>query len=211
MSDHIRKSKSKKSSKSSNDRRIALLAAILSSAVEMPSCSNCEKRGINSCQVSEKDSSRCAECVRSGRSRCDVQGPSNEELIKIGEQFRKLEEEVEQAEAKVQRLRAQKKLWFEKMMRAVRRGISSVEELEKVEKEEAEREASRQAENRPPSSDSRVLDDFNWDVSFPDVPLSGDVASWMPTWPETSATAAGSSQGESLVPMCFPSRRIPST
>jgi hypothetical protein len=138
--------------------------------------------------------------------------------VKIGDQFRRLEEEVEAAEAlqreadaRVQRLRKQKKLWFEKMMRAVRRGISSVEELERVEKEEAEREASRQAEDRPPSSDSRVLDDFNWDVSFPDVPLSGDVASWMPTWPETSATIAGSSQGEFLVPTCSLSRRTPST
>ncbi|KAB5528786.1 hypothetical protein GE09DRAFT_1148418 [Coniochaeta sp. 2T2.1] len=109
MSDRVPKQR-KQPKKSSNDRRVALLAAILSSAVEMPSCSNCEKRGFDSCQVSEKDSSRCAECVRSGRPRYDVQGPSNEELIKIGEQFRKLEEEVELAEARVQRLRTQKKL-----------------------------------------------------------------------------------------------------
>ena len=31
-------------------------------------------------------------------------------------------------------------MWFEKMMRAVRRGINSVEELERVEQEEVEAE-----------------------------------------------------------------------
>ena len=50
------------------------------------------------------------------------------------------------------------------MIRAVRRGITSVEELEKVEKEEADREAIRVAENRLPSATSVSLDnDFTRD------------------------------------------------
>jgi hypothetical protein len=66
-------------------------------------------------------------------------------LVQIGTRFRKLEDTVEKTEeeyqvidVKIERLRKQKKLWLEKMMRTVRYGISSVEELEKIEKEEAE-------------------------------------------------------------------------
>lgn len=38
----------------------------------------CESKGLSSCQVSAKDSSRCAECVRLYQSYCDVQGVSQE-------------------------------------------------------------------------------------------------------------------------------------
>jgi hypothetical protein len=55
------------------------------------------------------------------------------------------EEELERAGAKVRRLRKQKKMWLDKMMRAVSRGIDSVEELERVEREEAEEAARRLA------------------------------------------------------------------
>jgi hypothetical protein len=127
MSNRVTKSSRKSSSRS------ALLAAILQSPETMPSCSSCEVRGISVCQVSDRDSSRCAECVRLGRAKCDVQGISSKELLGIAAQHQKLEAELEEAENKVFRLRKQKKLWLEKMMRAVRRGISSVEELEKVE------------------------------------------------------------------------------
>jgi hypothetical protein len=76
---------------------------------------------------------------------------------------------LEEAENKVFRLRKQKKLWLEKMMRAVRRGISSVEELEKVEKEEAEREAGRLLSDRPSSATSFAqIPDSEWGVIFPE-------------------------------------------
>ncbi|KAK1837801.1 hypothetical protein CCHR01_19575 [Colletotrichum chrysophilum] len=66
-------------------------------------------------------------------------------------------------------------MWFEKMMRAVRRGIDSVEELERVEREEAEAEQRRREEARPSSAGSNHLPvDFvgDWDTVCPDVALS---------------------------------------
>jgi hypothetical protein len=60
------------------------------------------------------------------------------------------------------------------MMHTVRRGISSVEELERVEKEEAEREAVHAVENRPPSSDSNHLNETfidDWNSLYPGVVL----------------------------------------
>ncbi|KAL8419001.1 hypothetical protein RB594_002277 [Gaeumannomyces avenae] len=140
-------------------RRDNLLSIILSSSLEMPSCSACEAAGLSSCQVSLLDSSRCAECVRLGRARCDVLGVSAVQLRQIAEQHSKLDAELAAAERsrrkaeelmraesdRVQRLRVQKDLWFERMMRAVRRGIDSVEELDRVEREEAEQAAASAA------------------------------------------------------------------
>ena len=135
------------------EQKDSLLSVILQNAITMPSCSFCEGRGILSCQVSAQDSSRCAECVRLGRSRCDVQGVTPEGLRRLGQQHQRMESELEAAEeerraidAKIERLRKQKRMWYEKMMRAVRRGIDNVEELERVENEEVEAERKRIAE-----------------------------------------------------------------
>ena len=61
-------------------------------------------------------------------------------------------------------------MWFEKMAWAISWGIDSVEELERVEQEKAERAA---AANRPSDSPSRLPDDFvsNWDALYPNVEL----------------------------------------
>jgi pyruvate/2-oxoglutarate dehydrogenase complex dihydrolipoamide acyltransferase (E2) component len=143
--------------------------------------------------------------VRRKQGNCDVLGPSPEQLRKIAAQHLASERDLEQAEAeaeaanarvrrvrqqaeaeaeaanaRVRRLRKQKKLWFEKMMRAVSRGIDSVEELERVEKEEAEREAAKQQEAVAAgvpagrSSTEDLLDsDFlsTWDGVYSEVSL----------------------------------------
>ncbi|KAF3768336.1 hypothetical protein M406DRAFT_242750, partial [Cryphonectria parasitica EP155] len=128
--------------KSTQDRNL-LVSRLLENFVEMPVCSYCEGRGFGSCKVSPGDSSRCIECVRLGRSKCDVMGPSPEELRNIATQHRKLEDEIEKRETELLRLRQQKRMWSEKMKRALRRGITRVEELDRVEAEE--REAERRA------------------------------------------------------------------
>ena len=53
-------------------------------------------------------------------------------------------------------------MWYKKIMRVVRRGIDSLEELERVErKEAAEEERRRAVEAIPSSSDPPILpDDF---------------------------------------------------
>ena len=141
-------------------------------------CSFCESRGL-SCEISSSHSSRCAECVRRGQSQCDALGVSVQQLNHIISQHDKLESQMESAEtelatamAKVNRLRQQKRVWFEKMTRAISRGVDSVEELEWVEREEAEALAQSAASNvstTPP----RLSADFEslWDSVYPEVPL----------------------------------------
>ncbi|ORY68571.1 uncharacterized protein BCR38DRAFT_421239 [Pseudomassariella vexata] len=53
----------------------------------MPSYSHCEGRSLDFYSVSAADSSRCAKCVRLGRSRCDIQGISPAKLRKIASQY----------------------------------------------------------------------------------------------------------------------------
>ncbi|AEO54806.1 hypothetical protein MYCTH_2313167 [Thermothelomyces thermophilus ATCC 42464] len=79
------------------------------------------------------------------------------------------------AEERVLRLRKQKRMWFEKMMRAIARGIDSVEELERVEREEAAAAVAAEASGVTASSStpSRLSADFGqlWDAVYPEVPL----------------------------------------
>lgn len=140
----------KSSSSSSHLRTVqrdALLEAILWAPIVVPnSCSYCEKRGFP-CESSPSEPSRCSECVRNSQARCDAQGVSPAQLRKIASQYAKLESELEEVEseleevesameamaAKAQRLRRQKRMWYEKMSRAISRGIDSIEELERAE------------------------------------------------------------------------------
>ena len=62
------------------------------------------------------------------------------------------EAELAASMAKVNRLRQQKRMWFEKMKRAISRGVDTVEELERVEREEAEVLAAAEASNKPPTA-----------------------------------------------------------
>lgn len=47
------------------------------------------------------------------------------------------EEKRRRANAKVKRLRKREKIWFKRKIRAIRRGIDNIKELERVEREEA--------------------------------------------------------------------------
>ncbi|KAK3904168.1 hypothetical protein C8A05DRAFT_32056 [Staphylotrichum tortipilum] len=137
-----------------------LLSAILQSASTVTSpCSSCKTRGLV-CKVSPAVSSACYACVRNHQSFCDAQGISAQQLRKIVAQHGKVESELEKAEAellasvaKVNRLRSQKRMWFDKMTRAISRGIDTVEELERVEREESEALAAAKASGRAPSSE----------------------------------------------------------
>lgn len=201
------------SKSSASNRSSSLLAVILNSpsSIVMPSCLQCTRRGIPSCRVSSTDSTRCSECVRYNRSNCDVQGLSNAQLLRIGAQHRKVEEEMEQAEeelrvhlAKLDRLRKQKKMWLEKMLRAVARGIDDVGELERLEEEERLAEERRVAALAPSPAPDEIPLDFAWD-SFD----AGALLQLSETG-DTGQQAAGSSQGASQVPTYSRYGRIPS-
>jgi hypothetical protein len=168
-------------------------------------CSSCRQAGAE-CVGSSSDSGRCSECVRLNLARCDANGLSPQQLRKIAAQHTKFESELEAAEearramdAKVERLRKQKKLWFEKMMRAVSRGIDDVEELERVEREEAEREQRRSeisGSSAARSSTEDVLDpDFmsTWDAVYAHVPLDPALLETFGVVGGTASAGAGNS------------------
>jgi len=184
MSSRVKKTKSKSACPHPKTlQRSHLLEAILRSSIEMQApCSSCKALGLV-CRVSPSESSACSECVRRHESFCDAQGVTPQQLQRIAAQHDEVESELERAEelaeaanAKVRRLRKQKKLWFEKMKRAIARGIDTVEELERVEREEAEALAVRESSGCAPSAPATppLLDaDFVplWDAVYPEVQL----------------------------------------
>lgn len=188
MSSRVKKTKSD-SPHLKTVQRDHLLKAILRSPVTMLTpCSFCKAQGLV-CKASPSESSACYECVRRHEPFCDAQGITPQQLQKLVSQHDKVESELERAEelaeaanAKVRRLRKQKKVWFEKMTRAIHRGIDTVEELEGVEKEEAEALAARGASTNPPPAPITppLLDaDFEqvWDSVYAHVPLEPSLMS----------------------------------
>jgi hypothetical protein len=132
---------------------------------------------------------------------------SPDQLRKIADQHALVEQELEKAEelaatqqATVARLRKQKKMWFEKMMRAIRRGIDTLEELERVEREEAEKEQKRLDEERPPSADSSPLpveDSFDFNIFNPDVAMSPSFLADLGLVEHVSSSGSGEGPGRS--------------
>lgn len=182
MSSRIEKSRSARSASKARQKN-GLLSLILRNAVEMPACSRCESRNIESCQASSLDSSRCAECVRLNLSGCDVLSLDNSaDLLAISSQHQKIEDEIEHLEEKLLRLRKQKKMWREKMSRAIRRGLKNLEELERVEAEETE------AERRRVAADVQAVISEETSISRPDLSFDGfdwnsvDVGSAVVDW-----------------------------
>ncbi|AEO53316.1 hypothetical protein MYCTH_2054177 [Thermothelomyces thermophilus ATCC 42464] len=141
MANRIRK-KSKSKPATSTLYTNYLLTAILSSdsLLTIRPCSPYKSKGLSSYEVSKADSSRYAEYVRNKRSNCNVLG------------YQKLKDELIAAKEQVLRLWKQKRIWFKKMIRAIARGIDSVEELERVEREEAAAAAVAEASRVTTSS-----------------------------------------------------------
>ncbi|EHA49555.1 hypothetical protein MGG_17554 [Pyricularia oryzae 70-15] len=104
------------------------------------------------------------------------------------------EEARRQIDAKIERLRKQKRMWFEKMMRAVSRGIDDLEELDRVEREEAEQEERRRStEVLPEVSLESLLPDSNfvWDSTFPMGPLNPSLLDEMNVLAQHSVGSSG--------------------
>jgi len=107
----------------------------------MPQCSRCSHRGFL-CKVG-KESSRCAECVRS-LAKCDCRDPFDVEWRSLEQQEDALEErmrltivranelhqELREQYARMKRLRKQKKSLKERGSEMLRRGIQSLDELD---------------------------------------------------------------------------------
>jgi hypothetical protein len=178
----------KKSLHKRTRQRDSLLRAIMSGADKSDKrCSYCISKNLEDCLVSPLDSSRCFECVRLNKSYCDVHGLTPDQLDRVSSQHFRLEEELEEAEdvlaevaAKVSRLRKQKRVWYDRMRRAVARGISDLEELDRVEREEAEaaaRQVPTSASNLPVSVPSSSVDAVDWSAYDFDPLLLQDLGS----------------------------------
>ena len=166
-------------------QRDALLEVILQSAVEIPdSCSFYERRKVR--YLKSDGSSRYTECVASNQSHYDTGVLSPKQLLRVASQYSKLKQEIEALEKerreldiKIERLRKQKKIQQEKIIRALRRGITNLKELDQIEREEAAKEKRRHIVEAilGPSDLPIPSDNFinSQDNTFPEVDLDPSV------------------------------------
>lgn len=189
--------------------RSSLALRIFSTGIEMAPCSFCRRHNKRCVAFDQKDpsgsSSRCAECVLHRRSHCDFTSklPSVQDWESIDRQRQKLRAEEEEAMAKILRLRKQQRFLDEREQEMIRRGLSTLEELEQAEASDraqaATLEASVQALNeaqlllQSPSLDPEALTGLPesfWDnLGFPGT------ASLTETFPSAPLIDPGVSSG----------------
>src|SRR5271166_6090664 len=112
--------------------------------IEMSPCSLCSKHD-RKCIISD-DGSRCSECTRRGK-KCDAKGPSLadwEALDREENRLRREREEtstllmesvtkLQEAAAKLQRLKKTQRLWKTRAREMLRRGLKTMDELDAAE------------------------------------------------------------------------------
>ena len=154
--------------------RIALAVKIERFGEEMSPCSNCVRRKRR-CIVSSSQATRCSECVRGGRANCNYSSrlPSLSDWENIDKQRRRLQAEEEEAMAKILRLRQQQRYLDDREKEMVKRGLSSLDELDRAEEEEKEKIAAEEASAKALSEASDFLADPTLDPqAFLDLPDS---------------------------------------
>lgn len=152
MSNRVAKAK-----KTSTDNRQSLHILVAAFGNPIMPCSNCVRRKMeDSCVLNPAKSNRCDPCIKSGIS-CDGHGLSVAAARKIVDEKRRLEREEEVAEdelinlqaestrihnemnaqfAKITRLRRQRRMVEVKGLDMIQRGLSSMDELERAERNE---------------------------------------------------------------------------
>jgi hypothetical protein len=168
-------------------QRDNLYRLIVATGFDVMPCSFCSSRHLK-CRMTEEHS-RCAECVRRGRS-CDAAGVPLVSVNRIIDEKRRIEREEEEVEsellhlqqqvaerfARLARLRRQRKTIVSKGHEMVRRGLRSLDSLEEAEREESEAVVAVQS-----SGGFGVVD---WNAVFGDDFIGPDL-------PEPSAVVDG--------------------
>lgn len=135
--------------------RLSLSQRISTTGVEMPPCGHCQKKQTK-CIISDA-SKRCSECVRTN-ARCDAGGPSASDWEKLEREERRLQEEEEEAMAKILRLRKHQRLFRSRAKDMLRRGLKTMDELDEAEeRERKEAEAALACQLSPPPTTSDVV------------------------------------------------------
>lgn len=140
--------------------RLKLARKIESLGLEMSPCSRCKKQN-RKCVVDPEQSTRCAECIRQKCS-CDAlqddwerNVPRMSDWDAIEKQKALLEEQEEEAMAKILRLRKQKKFLVRREAEMSRRGLKFLDELDAAEeKERVEKEALEAAASSAAPADA---------------------------------------------------------
>lgn len=170
--------------------RETLSLRIKTSGYTMPpdsKCAPCLRHGRR-CIVLPRDSGRCSECVWRGFS-CDagVRGVSASDWSSLEKEEQRIRAEKKATLAKLLRLERQEEFLRERGMKMLRRGLSSLDELDAVESveraavEDFERE--REVASHQPFSSPAPLDPMSFADIDPNDPLWANLG-----FPESAST-----------------------
>jgi hypothetical protein len=139
----------------------------------MPSCSRCKKRGLK-CLVTP-DTSRYGEYIYS-KQKCNVNGPSAIDWESLEKEERRLEEEEKETLTKLLRLGTQKRSLRQRAREMIRRGLSTLNELDSVKAKEREEDLARVQAILLPSSNKVIADpSFLSDSFWADLGFNGGI------------------------------------
>ena len=164
-----------------SSKRALVLGRILKCGEEMSPCQLCIRTKAR-CVVSKDDSSRCYECYRLKKSRCDFTAklPSASDWASIDKQRARLRQErkealskAQEAMAKVMRISVLEGALDDRERKMVSLGLKTLDELDKVEEEEKATIAANEAAVQSLSEASDFVADPTLDPhAFLDLPES---------------------------------------
>lgn len=159
-------SSTRKKHKDQIRERSALSARIAKYGIEMLPCSFCE-RNSKKCIVSGDGSARCSECARSGK-KCDVEGIPVDDWESLEREERRIEREREAALERLLRLDKQMKFFKARGREMLRRGLTSLDELdemddaserERLQQQDCDEQRQSVADSLAPPTPDAVYDD----------------------------------------------------
>jgi len=160
MNSRVEKRRAPKVPKNSTARRHDLVTAFDDFGFEVMPCSRCASKGWKCVMI--EGSSKCQECTRAACA-CDGTGVPLQSLHRIQEEHRRLsreeviaeerflelqrrhQDEMNEAIARLIRLRKQKEMARSQGVKLVQRGLRSLDELEEQERQESEATMAVQA------------------------------------------------------------------
>jgi hypothetical protein len=165
------------------EQRERLSARIRHFGYEMsPACSTCVQHD-RKCIVLPQDSGRCSECVWRGFS-CDAKHVSVSDWSAIERAEQRIRAEKKEALAKLLRLERQEEFLRKRGLDMLRRGLRSLEDLEKAEdedrreRERKEKEETERREQEAPAATSAASTGASSDplVGYSGVVFDGDLS-----------------------------------
>jgi hypothetical protein len=152
-----RRQKTSESTRKGKERDSLSQRVELHGVVMLP-CSYCAQNDLNC--IGSDDSSRCSNCI-SAKRKCDLAPFTPKQWEDLEKEERRLQQQEEEAMAKILRLRRQQRRLKTKAKDMLRRGLKTMDELDEVKERERLEALPAQNQSQPQQSTDYDPSDFS--------------------------------------------------